>query len=467
MTASVMAVAMQSWVEKYRPQTLSEVAGNTTALSELRLWAESWDKGKPQKTAVILAGKAGTGKTSAALALARDMHWQVIEMNASDARNADAVRKVATRGARFQTFLSDGSYVRASEGGRKLIILDEADNLFGNEDRGGIGAIVETIEESGHPIVLIVNDLYALTRRSSSLKRLCKTIKFQHVHLATVKSVLKKVCKAEAVTVSEDMLEHIAAKSQGDLRSAINDLQLVSAGRTEVGIEDASVLGSRDTEGNVYDALLEIFRSGSVEKARKSTIDLDESPESMILWIDENLPVEYRKPDDLSRGYSALSKSDVYLGRVKRRQNYGLWSYANDMMTGGVASARQGPYAGGQYRFPSWLMKMSRSSGLRKTIDSLAGKLGSCMHTSKNVVVNDVLGPFRQLFRNDSELRLSAAIELNLDAREIAFLLGEAEDSHPVKHLIEAAGRLKTAESEGSTAFEKFQENKDRGEDDQ
>jgi len=462
-----MAVAMQSWVEKYRPQALSDVAGNASALSELKLWAESWDKGKPQKKAVILAGKAGTGKTSAAIALAHDMHWQVIEMNASDARNADSVRKVAARGARFQTFLSDGSYVRASEGGRKLIILDEADNLFGAEDRGGIGAIVETIEESGQPIVLIVNDLYELTRRSSSLKRLCKTIKFQRIHAATVKSVLKKVSKAEGVTVSEDMLEHIATKSQGDLRSAINDLQLVSAGKTDVGIEDASVIGSRDTEGNVYDALLEIFRSGSVERARKSTANLDESPESMILWIDENLPVEYRRPDDLSRGYSALSKSDVYLGRVKRRQNYGLWSYANDMMTGGVAAARQGSYAGGVYRCPSWLVKMSRSSGLRKTIDSLAGKLGSCMHTSKGVIVSDVLEPFRQLFLNDSELRLNAAIQLNLDAKEIAFLLGEEEDSHPVKHLIEAAGKLKTAESEGSTAFDRFGESVDAGENDQ
>lgn len=451
-----MMVAMQSWVEKYRPQTLSDVAGNAAALSELRLWAESWDKGKPQKNAVILAGKAGTGKTSAALALAQDMHWQVIEMNASDARNADAVRRIATRGARFETFLSDGSYVRASEGGRKLIVLDEADNLFGTEDRGGIGAIVETIEKSGHPIVLIVNDLYELTRRSSSLKRLCKTIKFQRIHAATVKSVLKKVCKAEGVTVSEDMLEHMATKSQGDLRSAVNDLQLVSAGKTDVGIEDASAIGSRDTEGNVYDALLEIFRSGSVEKARKSTTNLDESPETLILWIDENMPVEYRRPDDLSRGYSALSKSDVYLGRVRRRQNYGLWSYAKDMMTGGVAAARQGSYAGGVYRFPTWLMKMSRSSSLRKTIDSLAGKLGSCMHTSKRVIVNDVIGPFRQLFRNDSELRLNAAIELNLDAKEIAFLLGEEEDSHPVKHLMEAVGKLKSAESEGSTGFERF-----------
>ncbi len=449
---------MQSWVEKYRPRSLADVAGNATAVNEFRTWAESWDRGKPQKKAVILAGKPGIGKTSAALALANDMHWEVIEMNASDARNAGAVHKVATRGALSQTFLSDGTYVQAKEGGRKLIILDEADNLFGAEDRGGIGAIVETIQDTGQPIVLIANDLYELTRRSSALKRLTKTIKFQRVHAATMKSVLKKVCKAEGVTASDEVLEHIATKSEGDLRSAINDLQAVCAGKSEVTAEDTSVLGSRDTEGSVYEALIEIFRSGSVEKARKSTMSLDESPENMILWIDENMPFEYRRPDDLARGYSAVSKSDVFLGRVKRRQHYGLWSYANDLMTGGVAAARQGPYAGGVYRFPTWLVKMSRSSGFRRTVDSLAGKLGKCLHTSKHVVVNDVLGPFRQLFLNDNEFRMNTAIVLDLEAREVAFLLGESEDAHPVKHLMEAVGKLKTADAEGPKGIEKFEE---------
>ena len=449
---------MQSWVEKYRPRSLSDIAGNATALGELKAWADTWIRGNPQKRAVILAGKPGTGKTSAALALASDMRWEVIEMNASDARNADAVRKVAERGSRFQTFLSDGTYVRVSEGGRKLIILDEADNLFGNEDRGGVGAIVETIEASAHPIVLIVNDLYELTRRSSALKRLCKTIKFQRIHPASVKSILKKVCKAEGIAASEDILEHIAGKAQGDLRSAVNDLQLVAAGKDKIVIEDAASIGARDTEGSVYDALLEIFRSGSVEKARRSIVNLDESPENLVLWIDENMPVEYRKSDDLARGFSALSRADVFLGRVKRRQNYGLWSYANDMMTGGVAAARQGPYASGVYRFPSWLMKMSRSSGLRRTVDSIAGKLGSCMHTSKTVIMNDVLGHFKQLYRNVSDLRLNATIALNLDTREVAFLLDETEDSHPVKHLMEAVGKMRSVEPERPTGFERFED---------
>jgi len=449
---------MQSWTEKYRPKSLSDILGNATAIKDLREWAESWNHGKPEKKAAILAGKPGTGKTSAALALAEDMHWQVIEMNASDARNAEAVRKVATRGARFQTFLSDGSYVKAEEGGRKLIILDEADNLFGNEDRGGIGAIAETTQKTGQPIILIANDLYELTRRSSSLKRLCKTIKFQRLHISSIKSALKRICKSEGIAVDDETLEHIAGKAQGDLRSAINDLQSIAEGKTEITHEDAAVLGNRDTEGSVFEALVEIFRSGSLEKARKSALNLDESPETLIMWIDENLPMDYRRTDDLARGFSALSKADIYLGRVRRRQNYGLWSYASEMMTGGVAVARQGQYAGGVYRFPTWLVKMSRSSAHRKTVDSLAGKLGEHMHTSKSVIVNEVLSTFRQLFLADNEFRLNSTIVLSLEPREVGFLLGEAEDSHPVKHLMEEVGAMKSAESEEGKGIERFED---------
>src|SRR5437879_11801330 len=183
---------MTSWAEKYRPKTLDEVVGNPTAMAELRKGAAAWDKGRPDKRAVGLQGNPGIGKTSAALALANEMGWSVVEMNASESRNAEAIHKVATRGAVLQTFTDTGEFVRADEGGRKLIVLDEADNVFGREDRGGIGAIVETIQTSGQPIVLIANDYYGLTRRSSSLKRLSKTIKFQPIHDDAMKNILRK-----------------------------------------------------------------------------------------------------------------------------------------------------------------------------------------------------------------------------------------------------------------------------------
>src|SRR5437879_11269965 len=108
---------MTSWAEKYRPKTLDEVVGNPTAMAELRKGAAAWDKGRPDKRAVVLQGDPGIGKTSAALALANEMGWSVVEMNASESRNAEAIHKVATRGAVLQTFTDTGEFVRADEGG--------------------------------------------------------------------------------------------------------------------------------------------------------------------------------------------------------------------------------------------------------------------------------------------------------------------------------------------------------------
>src|SRR6266849_6544839 len=282
---------MTGWAEKYRPKTLEDIVGNPTAVAELRKWAAAWYKGRPDRRSVILQGDPGIGKTSAALALANEMGCSAIEMNASESRNAEAIRKVATRGAVLQTFTETGDFVRSREGGRKLIILDEADNVFGREDKGGIGAIVEMIQETRQPVVLIANDYYALTRRSSSLKRLCKTIKFQGVHEDAMKNILRTIASKEGVEVADDVLE-------------------------------------------------EILRSGDARRARDAVRELDESPEDLILWVDQNLGHEYGRPDDLVRGYEALSRADIYLGRTRRRQRYGLWSYASEMMSSRVAVAR-------------------------------------------------------------------------------------------------------------------------------
>src|SRR5512136_2927405 len=102
---------MEDWTEKYRPKSLRDVLGNERALSSLRAWAERWNQGKtPEKRAAILAGKPGTGKTSTAHALAADLGWTILELNASDARNESSIRRVATAGAVNETLDITGGF---------------------------------------------------------------------------------------------------------------------------------------------------------------------------------------------------------------------------------------------------------------------------------------------------------------------------------------------------------------------
>jgi replication factor C large subunit len=295
------------WAEKYRPKKLNEILGNPTATNELRRWAESWERGIPKQRAVVLIGDPGVGKTSSALALAGEFGWGVIEMNASDLRNADAIRRIAMSGARNETFTDSGDYVSTRHGGRKLIILDEADNIFGKEDYGGVQAITTTIRETQQPIILIVNDYYALIRRSSSLKKLCLTIKFSRIHKASVVRLLRNICQNEDISVSNETLNALAEHANGDLRSAINDLESISLGKKKISEKDVTVLGHRDSSINIFKAITGIFKAQSYNKALESIYDLHEDPEHLLLWIDENLPLEYRIPDDLASAYYPLS----------------------------------------------------------------------------------------------------------------------------------------------------------------
>jgi replication factor C large subunit len=454
---------MTSWAEKYRPQSLEGIVGNPTAIAELRKWAQAWARGSPDKRAALLQGDPGVGKTTAALALARDFGWTPIEMNASDARNAEAVRRVAGRGAVLQTFGSTGEFVRASEGGRKLIILDEADHLFGRQDKGGVAAIAETLQEARHPIVLIVNDAYALTSRSATVKRLSKTIKFQSINASAVKSVLRTVATREGVDVAEEVLEVIADRSAGDLRSALNDLESIALGKANLGGPETQALGYRDRASTIFVALQEIFRSGDGKRARDAVRELDEQPEDLILWIDHNLPFEYPDREDLMRGLERLSRADGYLGRARRRQAYGLWSYAYDLMSSGVATARRRRYGGGQLQFPLYLAQMARSRGLRAARNSLARKLGAATHTSATTVLTDLIADLRALASADADLRVQLAADLKLDEREAAYLLDEKEDSHAVKHLLEAAMKRSgaVARPEAAEGLRRFGEDED------
>ncbi|MGF3584995.1 MAG: replication factor C large subunit, partial [Thermoplasmatota archaeon] len=375
---------MEDWTEKYRPKTLDEVIGNERAVIELRKWAKSWDSGTPKKRALILSGKPGTGKTSSAIALANDYKWALIELNASDARNATKIKRVATYGAVNETFDDHGRFISSKTGGRKLIVLDEADNLYEKietsdeteddySDKGGKKAIVDTIKITNQPIILIVNDYYNLIKGGGEpLKNICEQVKFYEPTPSAIFNLLRKICTTEGVSVDLKVLQTIADRSKGDVRSAINDLQSICLDKKQIDIQSLSVLGYRDREKIIFDALREIFKTRDIKGIRDCVSNLDVDPENIILWINENLPSEYRDFNDLVKGYEALSKADVFLGRTRRKQNYGLWSYACDIMHGGVALAKTRDYYSERYSFPLWLKELKDGKPEREIRESIS-----------------------------------------------------------------------------------------------
>lgn len=433
----------EDWTESYRPSGLDEVVGNPKAVQDLRNWAQSWEDGKPIKKAAVLIGTPGTGKTSAALALAADFKWDVVEMNASDQRNADAIKAVALRGALGETFSDSGEYLSSKDGKLKLIILDEADNISGREDRGGVPAIAEVVRSTKQPVILIVNDWYALSKKSSALKTGTLQIKFSRIKTVTVRGVLRRIAKDRGVNVSDRALELMAENSNGDMRSAIRDLQALATGRTEITAENTEVMGFREVEQTMYMVMDDIFKRNDPAKARALLREVDESPDTKLLWIEENLPHAYRDHLDLYRGMKAVSRANDFLSRVHRRQHYRFWAYAGDQLSFGVCAAKEKELHGYiRYQFPMYLMRMSRSKGNRTLQNEISSKLGALTHTSTSSARQDILPSFKLLFQRDEAFRLRMVVDLELEEEEIGFLLGDKIDSAAVKRVVAEAKKL-------------------------
>ncbi|MDF1557285.1 MAG: replication factor C large subunit [ANME-2 cluster archaeon] len=418
------------WAEKYRPRVLTELAGHPNIVKELLGWGQGWEKGIPKDRALILYGKPGIGKTSAAFALANQMEWDVIELNASDQRTASIIQKVAGSASMMGTF--DGT------SGRRLVILDEADNLHGNYDRGGARAIINVVKNTKQPLILIANEFYDM---DSALRLVCKPVQFRVMNSTTMVNVLKSICRQEGVMAGVGVIEQIADNAGGDLRSAINDLQAIAIGKHELDVDDI-VTAPRDTRETVFRAMDKIFKASDMRSAQEAAWHVDESPDNLINWIDENLPVGYTDERDMSAGFCQLSRADQFLGRVRIRQNYRLWRYASLFMTGGVAAVKTRNYTGyNKYQAPQFWKKLGQTRAKRNIRDSLAGKIGGICHVSKRYARSDLIWFFKHMM-NSKEHAVDVAAELEMNPDEIAFLLDTKASTKKVKTIYESAQQL-------------------------
>ncbi|MFW6384314.1 MAG: replication factor C large subunit [Halodesulfurarchaeum sp.] len=424
---------MADWTERYRPESLREVRGNDSARDDLAEWADSWEE---HREAVILHGSPGVGKTSAAHALAADRSWEVIELNASDQRTGSIVERIAGEAARSGT-LGGGT------GGRKLVILDEADNLHGNVDRGGTRAITRLVKEATQPVVLIANEFYEM---SKGLRSACQVIEFRDVGTRSILPVLRDISRREDIAYDEEALEAIAEKTDGDLRSAINDLQALVESTERLTEEDV-VTGARNRTEGIFPFLDAVLKEEDAEGALTRSYDVDETPDDLINWIEDNLPKDYEGAE-LARAYDSLARGDRWLGRVRATQNYGYWRYVSDNVVAGVAAARDGTKGGWtRYGPPSYWSKLGRTKGARKTRDYVARKIaelgGFSMGTARREVL-PYLGAMTHHCKN-RELTVAMTAAYDLEAEHVAFVTGSGEDTNKVQSIVEDAAGLREA----------------------
>lgn len=411
------------WTEKYRPKTLHDIVGNEEAIEKLAEWGEEIFKAKSKKAA-LLVGPAGCGKTSAAYALASEKGWEVIELNASDQRSEGVIKKIVGPASTSTTFSQM----------TRLIILDEADNLHGTEDRGGTKAISEIVKKSTQPIILTANDKYKIGR---TLLHHCKLIPFQRIKTGTVFRVLRRLSEEEGLKIVDEALLTLAKKAHGDLRSAINDLQALALSEATSGEanERDIVIGERDIEEDIFAVLKKIFgvEERNLQETLASLYTLDKTPEESIQWIYKNFLYD-SDPASFLHGLRYLSRADVFLGRARQRENFKFWRYASSLMAGGMLSAQEMQGGGGErweqrrhrYFRPPWL-RQQRSGEERKSAP-IREEIAKRVATYSKVPVSyarHVIVPLLPILFEDERKAVDITASLGLDMPQIAFLLGD------------------------------------------
>lgn len=418
------------WTEKYRPETLQGIVGNAAAKSAMSKWAQSW--GKDSWKAILLAGPPGTGKTSAAIALAREMGWDYVELNASDERSEKEIRRIAVPGSFTNSFTESGNYVDTASGRRHVIILDEADNLHAREDRGGIAAISSMIEETRQPVILIANDIQALTRRSSAIKKLCKIIHFNPLTSREIIMALKNIARAESLTISDGILEEIARKSGGDLRAAVNDLQSVAAG------SGPQEIFTRSSSLDAKRGLGVLFRAKTIRDARNAVSIIDEEPSYLNFWLEGNIYSKWTNPA-LERSLEALSNASLFARLAGKHSYYRLWSYAYDMIALAYWFERVSLSSREEIRFPIILGKLSARNAMLNRKAALYQKVAEYSHTSLDKVRDSTLNTLKYGFAHSRAFAKEMVRKLDLSQEDVSVLLEIEEDDPLIKDIFRQA----------------------------
>ncbi len=267
------------WVEKYRPSSLKDMVGQDAILPLLRSYAE-----KRSMPHLLFAGPPGSGKTTAALALSRDLFgtdWRTsfMELNASDERGIDTVRTTIKQYARTSSL---------GEVGFKILFLDEADNLT-SEAQASLRRLMERYSGSCR---FILSCNYS-SRILDPIQSRCAVFRFRAYSPEAVRTQVKRIATAEGKKVSPEALETILTASGGDMRRATNLLQLAGTHSDNITAETikeyATVPLRREVEGMLSAALAGNFREAR-ERLFALFVERGASGEDVLKAIHSYLP---------------------------------------------------------------------------------------------------------------------------------------------------------------------------------
>lgn len=438
------------WVEKYRPQSIKEMAipqakvgGHRVALDEelrkfvknffneihkvneenkkIRVYNRTVEEKKQkkelavssEKSAVLLEGPPGVGKTSIVYALANDLNMEVIETNASDTRTRDALESKLK-----ETVKSKGIMEFIVQSKDKLILIDEIDGIYGVNDRGAVPTVLNLIESTQFPIIMCSNEY---KRNLQSLYNKIRKIEIYPLSKDEILNIVRRILKNEKIdNLKPKDLDFLIEKNDGDLRGIINDLQGICQGGLESDKSDIITLLHRDSNEEIFTLIRELFQDAkTLWQARRITDKSDVDYNFLYKWINENLPTFIRKINELETAYENLSLADEIFGRIQKNQYWSLLPYFYDLFSGGVVLARkQHPENEGFRRIKFPRFTSTGFFSLTVAERSFVEKVKEKYDISEIEIIQNLL-PFLRKLTSDSRKYLKLVSDwFDLDAKE-------------------------------------------------
>ncbi|PPQ93288.1 hypothetical protein CVT25_015286 [Psilocybe cyanescens] len=294
------------WVDRYRPRKFTDLLGNEKVARDAMTWVKEWDycvfgksRGKkrgrdgdenvnldefrrPQEKILLLSGPPGLGKTTMAHVIARQAGYEVMEINASDARTGSIIDD------RIRPALESGSAVGSAK--PVLLVIDEVDGATGAGDNSNtfVHKLVQMIntrprrkdhsvngkDRDGRrpilrPIICICND-----HNASSLAKLrphAYQIRFNRPANAHLVKRLKEICLIEDMKADTRALNTLVSVAKGDLRGCLNALQFIKTRReevTEIVVRKATA-GMKEEDTTVHSVLNNLFTPLTKRRVRE------------------------------------------------------------------------------------------------------------------------------------------------------------------------------------------------------